>query len=121
MKEDSPHYNFGPPVALPFWFPLGFLSLRMASLIWYAAQLLCLFAAMRILGAIYDKTLGYVLWTVFLFAPVLFCERAGQLGLFLLLALLLFFTTLRQRPFIAGVCLAPLVLKPHILLPFDAF
>ncbi len=31
MKGDTPHYNFGPPVALPFWLPLGFMSLRMAS------------------------------------------------------------------------------------------
>ncbi len=72
---------------------------------------------MRVLGAIYDKTLGYLLWTVFLFAPVLFCERAGQLGIFLLLALLVFLKAYRQRPFIAGACLAPMVLKPHIFLP----
>lgn len=118
MQGNTARFSFGPPIALPFWLPLGYMSPRMACLLWYAAQLLCLYASVRILRAIYGNQLGPLPWMVFLFAPVLLCERAGQLGIFFLLALLLFFTAYRRRPFIAGVCLAPLALKPHLFLPF---
>lgn len=118
VDEDSARFNFGPPVALPLWLVLGSMSARMARLVWYAAQLLCLYASARILRSIYGKDLGPLPWMVFLFAPVLLCERAGQLGIFILLAVLLFLVSYRQRPFLAGACLAPMILKPHIFLPF---
>ncbi len=73
---------------------------------------------MRLLRLIYGRELGPLPWMVFLFAPVLLCERSDQLGIFLLLALMVFLKAYRQRPFIAGACLAPMVLKPHIFLPF---
>lgn len=118
MQGDSARFSFGPPIALPLWLALGYMSTRMAYLLWYTAQLLCLYGSMRILGKIYGGGLGPLRWMLFLFAPVLLCERTGQLGIFFLFALLLFFVCYRERPFLAGACLAPLALKPHIFLPF---
>ncbi|HTX76239.1 MAG TPA: glycosyltransferase family 87 protein [Terracidiphilus sp.] len=118
VQANSARFSFGPPIALPLWLPFGYMSVWMAYLLWYAAQLLCLYGSARILEKIYSRRLGPMRWMLFLFAPVLFCERAGQLGIFFLFALLLFLASYRQRPFIAGACLAPLALKPHIVLPF---
>jgi hypothetical protein len=58
--------------------------------------------------------------TAFLFAPVLACEMAGQISIFLLLGAALFFRLERKHPFAAGLALTLLLLKPHLFLPFWA-
>ena len=54
----------------------------------------------------------------YLFAPVLVCMQAGQISILLLFGIMLFLYFVESRPWLAGVALFPLVLKPHLFLPF---
>jgi hypothetical protein len=118
MTRTSPRLSNSPPLLLPLFLPLGFVSARLGFFLWFVAQLVCLYASAQLLNAMYGKRLGFLRWIVFLFAPVLLCERTGQLGVFFLMCLVLFLYAHRKHPFLAGVCLAPLALKPHLILPF---
>ncbi|UWZ85653.1 glycosyltransferase family 87 protein [Occallatibacter riparius] len=118
MVHAYPRLSNSPPLLLPLFLPLGFVSAGLGFFVWFAAQLACLYCSAQLLNAMYGKQLGYLRWIVFLFGPVLLCERTGQLGVFFLMCLVLFLYLHRRHPFLAGVCLAPLALKPHLILPF---
>jgi hypothetical protein len=118
MAHAFPRVSNSPPLLHPMFLPLGFVSARVGFLAWFIAQLVCLYASAQLLDSMYGKRLGHLRWIVFLFGPVLVCERTGQLGVFFLMCLVLFLYLHRKRPFLAGVCLAPLAFKPHLILPF---
>jgi hypothetical protein len=118
MTHASPRLSNSPPLLLPLFLPLGFVGARLGFFLWFVAQLTCLYASAELLNATFGKQLGYLRWIVFVFGPVLLCERTGQLGVFFLMCLVLFLGLHRKQPFLAGVCLAPLALKPHLILPF---
>jgi hypothetical protein len=118
MTHPYPRLSNSPPLLMPIFLPLGFVSARLGFLLWFVAQLACLYASAQLLNAMYGRQLGSLRWIVFLFGPVLLCQRTGQLGVFFLMCLVLFLYAHRKRPFLAGVCLAPLALKPHLILPF---
>jgi hypothetical protein len=118
MTRTSPRLSNSPPLLLPLFLPLGLVSARLGFGLWFVAQLICLYASAQLLNAMYGRQLGYRRWIVFLFGPVLLCERTGQLGVFFLMCLVLFFYLYRKHPFLGGICLAPLALKPHLILPF---
>ena len=54
----------------------------------------------------------------YLFAPTFACTVFGQISSFVLLGVVGFLYWHRRRPFLAGMCIALLALKPQVLLPF---
>jgi hypothetical protein len=107
-----------PPLALPLFVPFGFVSARFGVIVWSILTIgLFVFAlqASRSLGngaTSRIHLLGYV------FAPALACILAGQFGVILLAGLVGFLRFHESRPFVAGLCLALLTLKPHLFLAF---
>jgi glycosyl transferase family 87 len=114
---DKPLILRTPPWSLWIVLPLGLLSSYWAWVLWLAVLLACLIISMRICWRLYGNgprpptifiLIGY------LFAPVAGCLLAGQLGLVLLLAFVLFLKTERKSEFLAGVVLVILFAKPHV-------
>jgi Glycosyltransferase family 87 len=105
-----------PPLMLPLIAPLGYFSLRVASLIWSS---LLLGAFVASCWALWDKRNKTPLFLL-LFGPALFCIMTGQSALFCLLGVALFLRFHRSRPFIAGVFLVLCALKPHLFVPVAA-
>ncbi len=107
-----------PPMAFIAALPLGLMSPKTALILWLLVLLGGLSLAIMLIWALNGRPdnrfhlLGYV------FAPVLACFQAGQLGIFLLLGVVLFLYFHRTRPFLAGAALLLCSLKPHLFLAF---
>lgn len=101
-----------PPPILPIIAPLGYLSLRGASLLWSSMLLGAWGVSCCLLCKRRDKTL-----LLLLFGPALFCIMTGQSSLFCLLGVVLFQEFLESQPFLAGACLFLCALKPHLFIP----
>lgn len=110
--------SFSPPVALFFALPLGYIGAKGGFLLWIAAQLGSIYLSLQLLWRLNGRPASKWHLLGFVFAPVLTCLMAGQLGNFFLLCLALFLSLHRTRPFLAGLVLMPLALKPHLFLPF---
>jgi len=117
MERDQPEVMFSPPVAFALALPLGFVGAKTGLVLWLLALLASLSASLWILWALQGRpeTLLYLLG--FVFPPALMCLKAGQLGIFLLLGVVLFLYFHKSRPFLAGASLLPCALKPHLFLP----
>jgi len=115
---EQPKITFSPPVAFFLALPLGFVGAKAGLILWSIALLAAISIANWILWRINGRPasrwhlLGYV------FAPVIACQMAGQLGTFLLLGVVLFFLLHQSKPLLAGAVLLPCALKPHLFLPF---
>ncbi len=107
-----------PPWALPLAYPLGFLPLRLAGILWSLILLACLLISVRMVREMYGSPPNHVHWLGFAFTPGLICLTMGQTSLFSLLGLVLFLRLHRSRPFAAGAALWLCALKPHLFLPF---
>jgi hypothetical protein len=99
-------------------YPLGFFSLRIASLIWSACMIAAGWFSVRTIAEIYGGKGKRVNLLAFAFAPILSCLISGQMSLFPLLGLTLFLRFQRTRPFIAGASLWLCALKPQDFVPF---
>jgi hypothetical protein len=106
-----------PPVGLALVLPLGFFSAKAGLVFWMLAELVCAALAMGAIWALHGRPDSRLHLFGFLFAPLLACLWAGQLGIFLLLGLTLFLLWHEAHPFWAGVALLPMTLKPHLFLP----
>jgi hypothetical protein len=104
------------PWALPLAYPLGFIGLRVAALLWSLALLACLLLSVRILWLMHGSPGNYLHWLGVSFAPALLCLMMGQTSLFALLGYVLFLSLHRSRPFLAGISLWLCALKPHLFL-----
>lgn len=111
-------YMRNPPASLLLVYPLGWLGLRAASIVWSAASMFCLVASVYLLWVMHGRPAGYRQLLGYSFAPALVCLLNGQSGLFLLLGLALFLRFQRTRPFLAGVSLWFCAIKPQLFLPF---
>jgi hypothetical protein len=109
-----------PPWALPLAFPLGFLGLRVAAILWTLFLLACLLISLRIVHRLHGSPSNRIHWLGFAFTPALICLTMGQTSLFALLGLVLFLRFHLRRPFAAGAALWLCALKPHLFLPFAA-
>lgn len=109
-----------PPWALPLAYPLGFLSLRLAALLWSLLLLVSLLVAVRFVRHLYGDPPNRLHWLGLSFTPALICITMGQTSLFALLGLVLFLRWHCSRPFWAGASLWLCALKPHLFLPFAA-
>lgn len=110
-------YTRNPPWALPLVYPLGFLSLRAASVLASLVLIAALMASLLMLLSIYGCRDPMVQAVAYLFAPALICLVWGQTSLLVLLGLALFLRFHATRPFLAGAALWLCMLKPHLLLP----
>lgn len=108
------------PWALPLAWPLGFLGLRLASLLWSLILLACLFACVGMVRRMHGSPPNHLHWLGLAFTPALICLIMGQTALLSLLGLALFLRFNQTRPFAAGAALWLCALKPHLFLPFGA-
>ncbi len=107
-----------PPWALPLAYPLGFIGLKTAAILWSLVLLACLTMSVRLIQIIHNFPGNHIHWLGLSFPPALICLIMGQTSLFALLGLVLFLRFHRTRPFAAGVSLWLCALKPHLFLPF---
>jgi hypothetical protein len=118
LDRSQPKITFSPPVAFFLALPLGFFSAKTGLILWLLVLLACLLVSIWILWLLNGRRdspfhlFGYV------FAPALACLSVGQLGIFFLLAVVLFLYLHESRPFLSGAVLLPCALKPHLFLPF---
>lgn len=106
------------PWALPLIYPLGFLSARIAFLVWNLLLLLSIWGSVRILWAVYGRPATQRVLLGYFFGPALICLITGQLSLFAMLGLALFLRLHRTRPFAAGAALWFCALKPHLFIAY---
>ena len=109
-----------PPWALPLVYPLGFLGLRTAAILWSLLLLGCLFLSVRLLRQLFGNPPNRLHWLALSFTPALLCFMMGQTALFALLGLVFFLRWHRSRPFLVGASLWFCLLKPHLFLPLAA-
>jgi hypothetical protein len=106
-----------PPVGLALVLPLGFLGAKAGLVFWMILELGCAALAFWAIWALHGRPASRLHLFGFLFAPLLACFMAGQLGVFFLLGLALFLSWHETQPFWAGAALLPMTLKPHLFLP----
>jgi hypothetical protein len=109
-----------PPWALPIAYPLGFLGLRFAGILWTLLLLACWLVSIRIVRELHGSPPNRIHWLAFGFTPAIICFTMGQTSLLALLGLVLFLRFHRCHPFLAGAALWLCALKPHLFLPFAA-
>jgi hypothetical protein len=109
-----------PPWALPLAYPLGFLGLRVAAILWSLVLLGCLLISVSTVRILHGSPPNHIHWLALSFTPALICLVMGQTSLFALLGLVLFLRYHQTRPFAAGLSLWLCMLKPHLFLPFAA-
>lgn len=113
-----PRMTPSPPVAFLLLLPLGWLGAKAGLIAWLLVQMGCvglsLWMAWRLFGAPGSRLhlAGLV------FAPLLACLEAGQIGIFFLVGMMAFLVFHERRPAVAGAGLLLCALKPHLFLPF---
>lgn len=104
-----------PPWALFLAAPLGFGGIRTAVFLWTLATAACILISAYLLN-VPPKERAFA----FVFAPAAAAVFMGQSSPFLLLGFSLFLHFHRRRPFLAGVSLLLMAIKPHLFLAFWA-
>lgn len=118
FTASRPEFMRNMPTALFMAYPLGFLGERAASIVWSILILGALVVSIQMLWMMQGrrndglKLLGYC------FPPALACLICGQVAVFLLLGVVLFFYYYHDRPVIAGFGMFLCALKPHLFVPF---
>jgi hypothetical protein len=107
-----------PPWSLPLAYPLGFVGVRIAYVIWSGMVLACILITARLMHKLHGSPPNPIHWLAFSFTPALMCLNMGQTSLFVLLGVSLFLYYHRTNPFGAGAALWLCTLKPHLLIPF---
>ncbi|WP_263353641.1 glycosyltransferase family 87 protein [Acidicapsa acidisoli] len=115
---NEPKIAPNPPVASFLVLPLGFVGAKAGVILWSIALLASISVANWILWILNGRPDNRLHLLGYLFAPVLACQMAGQIGTFLLVGIVLFLLLHDSRPFLAGSALLPCALKPHLFLPF---
>jgi hypothetical protein len=119
--QDRPVLVRTPPWSLFLFLPLGLVNAFWGWLLWMAASALSLIVAMRLSWKMFgkgDDSRSIFLLVGYLFAPVLACLEAAQIGFVLLVGIVLFMVLERERPFLAGAALVLPFAKPHLLVFF---
>ena len=118
LEGNKPRITFSPPLLLCPFLPLGLVSPKVGLILWLVILILCLLVSIWIIWVLNGRPDNGLHFCGYMFAPALACLMAGQLGIFLLLAIVLFLYFHEGHPLLAGVSLAPCVWKPHLFLPF---
>lgn len=111
---------FNPPCVLPLTIPLGVLSIRHALLLWELMTVGGLILSIRLLSSMYGDGGNRLHLLGYLFAPVVAAVELGQILPLALLGLVVFLRFYKERPWLAGLAVPLLAIKPHLLLPFAA-
>jgi len=117
-SDTEPRITPSPPIALALLWPVGLLEAKAGLFAWTMTMLAVLALSLRLLGLQFAPRGSLVPLAGFLFAPALACLEAGQLGILFLVSVTLFLAWNDKRPFLAGVALLPLTLKPHLFVAF---
>jgi len=112
-SEIKPIIMRNPPWALFLVVPLGFVNPVVGLLLWTIAAAGCILIFIRLLNVSPEDRVF-----AFLFAPALGAICSGQSSPFLLLGFSLFLRFYQSRPFLAGVSLLLMAIKPHLFLVF---
>jgi len=110
-----------PPWSLFLFLPLGLTNAFWGWLLWMAVSVAALIAAMRLSRKMFgqdEKLRPVFLMVGYLFAPVLACLEAAQIGFVLLIGIVLFLEWEEKKPFLAGAALVLPFAKPHLLVFF---
>ncbi len=107
-----------PPYSLWLSVLAGLLSPVKAAAFWILLIVASIVASIRMLWAIHGRPPDRIHLLGYLFAPTFACTVFGQISSFVLLGVVGFLYWNRSRPFLAGLCITLLALKPQILLPF---
>ncbi len=117
-----PVMMWNPPWTLTLVMPLSWLPYPIARLLWFLLHIVILFLCLTYAWSLYGGNPDYkwVSWLVgFSSGPLLHVLRAGQIGLFLLLAVVGFlYFHRRGKEGWAGASLVLLTIKPHLLYLF---
>jgi hypothetical protein len=119
-KENHPFYMRNPPIAFFIAYPLGLVGARTGAVIWSVALVACLMISIRMLWIINGRPDDRLHLVGYLFPSALACLLAGQTGIFLLFGIVLFLYLNKSNPYLAGMGLLVIALKPHLFLPFGA-
>jgi Glycosyltransferase family 87 len=109
--------SLSPPVAMFFLLPLGWVDANTGLICWMLALMACTVASVWLIWLMLGKPDSRYHAIGIFFPPVLRCIMAGQIGIFLLLGIALFFYLQKSRPSWAGAALVLFSLKPHLVLP----
>lgn len=118
FRLQRPEFWYSPPPALVLALPLGYLGAKTGLIFWTLFHFACLATSIWMIWRLHGRPNTLLPLFGFLFAPVIVCLEAGQISLLFLLAVVLFLSFYRSRPFLAGIALFPCILKPHFFLPF---
>jgi Glycosyltransferase family 87 len=119
--QDRPVLVRTPPWSLFLFLPLGLVNAFWGWLLWMAVSAASLILAMRLSWKMFGKgenTRSVFLFAGYLFAPVLACLEAAQIGFVLLIGIVAFVVFESERPFLAGAALILPFAKPHLLVFF---
>lgn len=103
-----------PPWSLFLVIPLGYCNVLGAIFVWMGLMLVAGVVSIRLLSA-GSKPPPVI---VYLFAPILYCAMSGQSPLFFLLGISIYFCWNESRPWLAGLALTLVAIKPHLFLLF---
>ena len=117
-RTNSPFFMSETPAAFFVALPLGFLSAKVGAVLWSLAIIACLMASIRLLWILNGRPPDRLHLVGYLFPPALACLLAGNTGIFLLFGVVLFLFFHDSKPYLAGVALIVLTLRPQLLLPF---
>jgi hypothetical protein len=115
FASNHPLIMLNPPWTMFLVTPLGFANLRVGLFFWILATFGCILVSVRLLDVASKK--GPL---ALIFAPTIACLCSGQSSPVLLLGFSLFLHFHRSRPFLAGVSLLLMAIKPHLFLVFWA-
>jgi hypothetical protein len=117
-KLDRPMVVRNPPSALFLAMPLGFVGARTGGILWSLGLIGALMGSIRMLWILNGRSPDRLHLVGYLFPPALACLLAGQIGIFILFGVSLFFYFHASRPYVAGAALLLCALKPHLFFPF---
>jgi hypothetical protein len=110
-----------PPWTLPLLLPYASLDFAAGWYAWALSQIALVGGCAAVLWRLFDGRgrPAVAIGLTFAFPPALFVALGGQIGGLILLGLTGFtWAIIRRKDFAAGLFLALLTLKPHLLLPF---
>ena len=117
----EPIITWSPPWAISLIIPFSYLDHPAARWNWMLLQLVgvavCSAVIWRSHGGNPDRV-GIAWLLAFSFYPTLQLIALGQMSLFTLAAIVGFLSFVDRKPFLAGACLAFVLVKPHNVIPF---
>jgi hypothetical protein len=114
---------WAPPWSLPVLMPLGLLDYPASRLIWLIAHVIMILACANVCWKLYAGHPGriFIAWiTAFILGPTISVMEKGQITPWILVGIVgfLYFHEQRKQPFIAGLWMVLIALKPQLLYLF---